>query len=122
MAKQNKEKRTQNSITLIVFLSVFFFYLGIFLGNKGIMKADGNIQNNTTTFCEPCKEKICLDEHPDYDYLKKSACALYSNFRDLYLQADENCNSDYSCRGSAMQKESYESFKSWDSFQEEYCE
>jgi hypothetical protein len=60
-------------------------------------------------------------EYKDNEYLKDNACRLYDNYKSLYLNADQLCNSDYSCRGSASQKEAYEAFKSWDSFKEEYC-
>lgn len=70
-----------------------------------------------------CSEQGKLLECSEYHigYLKTNDCLLYDNFKQQYLTADELCNSYYSCRGSASQKEAYEIFKSWDSFKNEYC-
>lgn len=68
-----------------------------------------------------CPKANSKTEYIEDEYLTTNACRLYTNYKDLYLTMDEICNDDYTCRGSATQKEGYETFKTWDSFKESYC-
>lgn len=103
-----RQKGTSPIFTII--LSIILFFLGIYLGNSGIM-GDGEI----------CVEKTCLNQHPDYDYLKKSACSLYENYKNQYLGIDQLINKYPEYRNTAIVKEGYDTFKSWDSFNDKYC-
>ncbi len=111
----SKEKGINNGVVIVIF-SVTSLFLGMLIGGA-----------STGSFsCPKCSRTPCpvLDTtnvHTDYDYLKDNACRLYSNYKSAYLSIDEQCNSDARCRGSAIQKEGYETYVGWKSFSERYC-
>lgn len=73
-----------------------------------------------TLYCsDPNQQMYCTKE--GLDYLKKDSCSLYDNYKSLYLAWDTLCNSYAECRGSALQKEGYDTYKTWDSFRDHYC-
>lgn len=73
-----------------------------------------------TSYCENKSKSIVCSE-VDFNYLRDNDCRLYENYKDTYLNMDGLCNANYSCRGSASQKEGYEAFKSWADFESKYC-
>jgi len=115
MEKQ-KEKNKENTMIFTVVLCVLVFFLGIYLGKKGVMETENCPK------CELCMEKPCLNEHSDYDYLKENACILYENYKNQYLTIDKIANQYPEYRNTAIVKENYETFKGWDSFKDKYCE
>jgi len=102
----------------IVFLGISFLGGVLIGGGAGVV----GMTNSPS-----CPEKTCptLDTsnvHIDYDYLKKNACILYSNYKNMYLEIDEECNANYSCKGSAYQKEAYKTYVGWKDFYKKYCD
>lgn len=57
----------------------------------------------------------------DVEYIRDSGCTLYGNYKSVYLSVDAICNSDYTCKGSLIQQEMYDTFQGWDDFNDTYC-
>lgn len=94
-------------VLVTVLFSVLFLILGLIIG----FSSPSSITETGETISAQ-----------EFEYIRDNSCRLYGNYRDLYLAADDICNSSTTCRGSAKQLQGQRSYASWDIFRDTYCE
>lgn len=124
MITRNKGKTSDLSNWTIFFvLSALIFGLGLII-SPSLNSGNSNSSSFSSSNPSSTVSNVSVQNEAkikEFDTLVTNGCNLYENYRITYLYVDSQCNVNDYCKGSATQKEAYETFKSWDDFKNKYC-